>query len=75
MKLWENRKNQPKFAKNEVMDLKTRISKGARIYGLLSVLLICTVFLPPAPIARAIETKILLLHTNNVTGYLFPCPT
>jgi hypothetical protein len=57
------------------MDLKTRLSKTARVYGLLSALLICAVFLSPAPIARAIDKKILLLHTNNVTGYLFPCPT
>ena len=55
--------------------MKTRLSKDARIYGLLSALVICTVFLSPAPIARAVETEILLLHTNNVTGYLFPCPT
>jgi hypothetical protein len=57
------------------MDLKTRLSIGARIYGLLVALLICTVFLSPAPVARAGETEILILHTNNVTGYLFPCPT
>jgi hypothetical protein len=57
------------------MDLKTRLSKGTRIYGLLAALLIFTVFLSPAPIAQAGETEILLLHTNNVTGYLFPCPT
>jgi hypothetical protein len=75
MKLWENNPSQPKTAKNEVMDLKTRLTKDARIYGLLSALVICTVFLSPAPIARAVETEILLLHTNNVTGYLFPCPT
>jgi hypothetical protein len=57
------------------MDLNTRLSIGARIYGLLVALLICTVFLSPAPVARAGETEILILHTNNVTGYLFPCPT
>jgi len=57
------------------MDLKTRISEGPRIFFLLAALLICNVFLPPAQIARAGETEILLLHTNNVTGYLFPCPT
>jgi len=75
MKLWENGENKPKTAKNEVMDLKTRLTKDARIYGLLSALVICTVFLSPAPIAGAVETEILLLHTNNVAGHLFPCPT
>ncbi len=25
--------------------------------------------------AEAKETEVLLLHTNNVTGHLFPCPT
>ena len=34
-----------------------------------------TFFLLPAPAAQAGETEILILHTNNVTGYLFPCPT
>jgi hypothetical protein len=27
------------------------------------------------PQASSKETEILLLHSNNVTGYLFPCPT
>ena len=55
--------------------MQIRLSEDTRIYGLLAALLICTVFLSPAPVARAGETEILLLHTNNVTGYLFPCPT
>ena len=55
--------------------MKTRFSKGTRIYGPLAALLICTVFLSPGPVARAGETELLILHTNNVTGYLFPCPT
>lgn len=29
--------------------------------------------LPPAPPAVGVEIN--LLHSNNVTGYLFPCPT
>ena len=57
------------------MDLKPRLSKGTRFYGLLAVLLVCSSFLSPAAIGRAGETEILILHTNNVTGYLFPCPT
>ncbi len=55
--------------------MKPRLSKGTRLYGLLAVLLVCSFFLFPAAIARAGETEILILHTNNVTGYLFPCPT
>jgi hypothetical protein len=55
--------------------LNPRLSRGARFYGLLAVLLACSFFLSPAPIARAGETEALILHTNNVTGYLFPCPT
>ena len=55
--------------------MKTRLPKGTRIHRLLAALLICTVFLSPAPNVRAGEKEILLLHTNNVTGYLFPCPT
>jgi len=27
------------------------------------------------PVAESKETEVLLLHTNNVTGHLFPCPT
>ncbi len=49
--------------------------KGTRLYGLVAVLLVCTFSLSPAAIARAGETEVLILHTNNVTGYLFPCPT
>ncbi len=25
--------------------------------------------------AEAAEKEVLILHTNNVTGHLFPCPT
>jgi hypothetical protein len=57
------------------MDLKSLLFKATRLYGLLAALLVCSFFLSPAPIARAAETDILILHTNNVTGYLFPCPT
>jgi len=61
--------------KKEVMDLKPLFFKGTRLYGLVAVFLVCTFFLPPDPIARAGETEVLILHTNNVAGYLFPCPT
>ena len=49
--------------------------EGKRIYELLSALLIGSFLLSPASIAKAAETEILILHTNNVTGYLLPCPT
>jgi len=55
--------------------LKALLFKGARLYGLVAVLLVCSSFLSPAAIGQAGETEILILHTNNVTGYLFPCPT
>ena len=55
--------------------MKARVLEGKRILGLLSVLLIGCLLLSAFSIARAGETEILILHTNNVTGYLFPCPT
>jgi hypothetical protein len=58
-----------------VSNLKAWIPKGKKIYGLLPALLIAGLLLSLSPIARAGETEILILHTNNVTGYLFPCPT
>ncbi len=51
------------------------IPAGKKISGLLTALLIGSFLLSPTPIAKAAETEILILHTNNVTGYLFPCPT
>jgi hypothetical protein len=55
--------------------LEIWFSGGKRIYGLLPALLITGLLLSLSPIALAGETEILILHTNNVTGYLFPCPT
>ncbi len=44
--------------------------------GLLFAAFVClTVFMAGVPNAESKETEILLLHTNNVTGHLFPCPT
>lgn len=57
------------------MNLEVWFSGGKRIYGLLPALLIAGLLLSLSPIARAGETEILILHTNNVTGYLLPCPT
>ena len=41
----------------------------------LIALLMAMIFGPATPQASSKETEILLLHSNNVTGYLFPCPT
>ena len=44
--------------------------------GFLSILLLMGMtFGLGDPEATAKESEILLLHSNNVTGYLFPCPT
>jgi hypothetical protein len=58
-----------------VIDLKAWIPGEKKISGLLPALLIAALLLSCSPIARAGETEILILHTNNVTGHLFPCPT
>ena len=42
---------------------------------LLTALWMGVTFGPANPQAAAKEREILLLHSNNVTGYLFPCPT
>jgi hypothetical protein len=42
---------------------------------LLLALLILASFPFSNQVAEGKETEILLLHTNNVTGHLFPCPT
>jgi hypothetical protein len=55
--------------------LNPRLSRGARFYRLLAILPVCSILLSSGPIARAGEAEALILHTNNVTGYLFPCPT
>jgi hypothetical protein len=53
--------------------LKAWLTLSAKVLGTL--LLLSAFFFLPAPSAIAGEAEILLLHTNNVTGYLFPCPT
>jgi hypothetical protein len=58
-----------------VIDLKAWIQAGERISRLLPALFIAGLLLSLSPIALAGETEILILHSNNVTGYLFPCPT
>ena len=55
--------------------MKAWIQAGERISRLLPALFIAGLLLSLSPIALAGETEILILHSNNVTGYLFPCPT
>ena len=64
-----------RLRQDEVMNLRIWFPEGKRISGLLPALLIAGLLLSLSPIARAGETEILVLHTNNVTGYLLPCPT
>jgi hypothetical protein len=64
-----------KTFKNEVIELKIRFMEARRFWGILLLLSACSFFFSPAPAAQAGEAEILILHTNNVTGYLFPCPT
>jgi hypothetical protein len=61
--------------KNEVIELKIRFMETRKFCGIVLLLSACSFFLFPAPAAQAGEAEILILHTNNVTGYLFPCPT
>jgi hypothetical protein len=53
--------------------LKNWFSETRRLFGML--LLLGVFFFCPPPASQAGEAEILILHTNNVTGYLFPCPT
>jgi hypothetical protein len=43
--------------------------------GLFIALFVLAIFPVFMPGAEAKEAEFLLLHTNNVTGHLFPCPT
>jgi hypothetical protein len=60
---------------NEVTELKRRLLETKRLFGMLFLLSSWAFSLFPAPAAQAGEAEILILHTNNVTGYLLPCPT
>ena len=46
-----------------------------KVGALLLALLILASFSFFDQVAEGKETEILLLHTNSVTGHLFPCPT
>lgn len=48
------------------------INKSAALLFALLIL----ISLPPCnPVAEGKGTEVHLLHTNNVTGHLFPCPS
>jgi hypothetical protein len=58
------------------MDIGKKYFPAAKKVGFfLVVLLTGMIFGLATPQASSKETEILLLHSNNVTGYLFPCPT
>jgi len=64
-----------KTLRNEVSELKNWHPGTKRLLVMLLLLCAWAFFLFSAPAAQAGEAEILILHTNNVTGYLFPCPT
>jgi hypothetical protein len=64
-----------KTFENEVIPLKDCFPATRKFWGVLSFLFAWSLFLFPAPAPEAGEAEILILHTNNVTGYLLPCPT
>ena len=64
-----------KTFKNEVIEVKPWLPETKRPFGMLLLFSALTFFFYPVPAAQAGEVEILILHTNNVTGYLFPCPT
>lgn len=58
------------------MDIGKKHFPAVKKIGLfLVVLLMGMIFGVANPQASSKEAEILLLHSNNVTGYLFPCPT
>ena len=55
--------------------MRTKLIKKATPLGLITIFFFLVVGLCSPVHSSAGEKKILLLHTNNVTGHLFPCPT
>jgi hypothetical protein len=53
---------------------KRVIPRFFRVALLFFVPLLLVIF-PVSPRAEGKEATILLLHTNNVTGHFYPCPT
>jgi hypothetical protein len=58
------------------MDLRKKINLRALQIGVLFITFFLLAIFPVfMPAAKAKGAEFLLLHTNNVTGHLFPCPT
>jgi hypothetical protein len=58
------------------MDIGKKHFPAVKKISLFLVVLLMGMIFPVAnPQASSKEAEILLLHSNNVTGYLFPCPT
>lgn len=55
--------------------MKTKLFKKATRLGLITIFVFLVIGLFSHAQSSASEKNILLLHTNNVTGHLFPCPT
>lgn len=52
--------------------MRVKRSKAERA----ALILFLLIFTPGVTgMAQGKETEILLLHTNSITGHLFPCPT
>ncbi len=57
-------------------DVKKAGMFSAKKTGFLFLVSACLAFfIGQAPLAQSKESEIYILHTNNVTGHLFPCPT
>jgi len=55
--------------------VKRRFAEIPGLCGLFFLLAASLFFFLPVPATHAGGAEILILHTNNVSGYLFPCPT
>ncbi len=60
------------FAPRKVRNAILRIRPGLSLVFLLLALGNFFLF---GTEAEAAEKEVLILHTNNITGHLFPCPT
>lgn len=59
-----------------LMDREKKIFPGVNRWGIFSlVLLALLISAPPYSQAQGNGKEIVLVHSNNLTGYLFPCPT
>jgi hypothetical protein len=56
------------------LDVENKMARNGKVL-LAFLVLILGIFPSPIQMAQGAEKEILLLHTNSVKGYLFPCPT